>query len=39
MEVSDRATGTVFAAGDRTLRHWRASSKRPPGTRLVAINR
>ena len=36
MEVSERATGTVAAAGDRTARHWRPSSQRPPGTLLVA---
>ena len=36
MEVSERATGTVVAAGDRTARHGRPSSQRPPGTLLVA---
>ena len=39
MKVSERAMGAVAAAGDRTVRHGRAGSKRPPGTRLVAINR
>ena len=32
----DRAKGTVAAAGDRTARQRRPSSRRPPGTRLVA---
>ncbi len=36
IEVSDRAAGTVEAAGDRTARHWRAPSQRPAGTLLVA---
>ncbi len=39
MQVSERATGAAAAAGDRTVRHCRAGSQRPPGTRLVAINR
>jgi len=36
MGESERANGTAAAAGDRTVRQRRPSSKRPPGTRLVA---
>ena len=36
MGVSERARGTAFAAGDRTVRHKRPSSQRPAGTFLVA---
>ena len=36
VNVSERATGAVAAVGNRTARHERPSSQRPPGILLVA---